>query len=645
MVNEEECTNALKDFDNNKTPGTDGLPAEFYRFFWPDICHDLLASYNFASQHGMLSISQRRGIISLIPKKSKDKTILENLRPISLLNVDYKILTKVIAKRIEKVLPTLINPDQTGYVKGRYIGENVRLIYDLIHYTDKPNQKGIAIFLDFKKAFDSIEWNYLLQTLQFFNFGHDIQNWIKIFYNNVTSCVLNNGHASTFFSLQRGVRQGCPLSGVLFVLGIELLSRSIKNDPTIKGIQVNKQELKISQYADDTTVFVRDLDSVTSLLKVLNDFKEHSGLEINTTKTEAMWLGEWKDRTDEPFGFKWPKEPISALGVFFSYNQESANRLNFGEKILNLQKTLNTWQRRNLTLYGKINIIKTLGISKLIYSASVLPVPDHYIQEINKLIFNFIWAGKPPKIKRNTIIGEKKDGGLKMCDFKIMDKALKIAWIDRIQNESQASWKIIPNQFFHKNGGLAFLTKCNFATSTLDLDDKLPIFYKKVLDYWCEFKISTGSDSKSNPKNEIVWNNRKILVGKKPVFYQTWYDAGITKISDILNQNQDFLKWHEFAIKFNLNVPFTTYHGLVNAIPKKWKANLRNPIPNVTHDTTVNSLKTSSIYSSLLNTVFVPPTAETKILRHGFTESTIQNVYLMPFKVTNEVKIIMFQYK
>ena len=93
-----------------------------------------------------------------------------------------------------------------------------------------------------------------------------------------------------------------------------------------------------------------------------------------------------------------------------------------------------------------------------------------------------------------------------------------------------------------------------------------------MLDYWCEFKIST--------------------VDKKSCFfYQTWYDAGITKRSDILNQNQDFLKWHEFAIKFNLNVPFTTYYGLVNAIPKKWKANLTNPVPNVTHDTTVNSLK------------------------------------------------------
>ena len=101
-----------------------------------------------------------RGVITLILKKSRDKTILEKLRPISLLNVDYKILTKVIAKRIEKVFPTLINPDQTGYVKGRYIGENVRLIYDLMHYTDKLNQKGITIFRDFKTAFDSIEWNY-----------------------------------------------------------------------------------------------------------------------------------------------------------------------------------------------------------------------------------------------------------------------------------------------------------------------------------------------------------------------------------------------------------------------------------------------------------------------------------------------------
>ena len=171
------------------------------------------------------------------------------------------------------------------------------------------------------------------------------------------------------------------------------------------------------------------------------------------------------------------KEPINALRVFFSHNQESANRLNFGEKTLNFEKPLNTRQRRNLTLYERIKIVKTIGILKLIYSASVLPVPDHYFQEINKLIFNFIWAGKPPKIKRNTIIGEKKNGGLKMCGFKIMEKALKITWVNRIQDQSQAFSKIIPNQLLHKYGGLAFPTKCNFTTDILGLDDKLSTFY------------------------------------------------------------------------------------------------------------------------------------------------------------------------
>ena len=148
---------------------------------------------------------------------------------------------------------------------------------------------------------------------------------------------MNSGYASTFFSLHRGVRQGCPLSGVLFVLGIELFSRAVKKDTTIKGIQVNKYELKVSQY--DTMVFVHDLDSVTSLLNLLSDFHACSGLEINTTRTEAMCLGQWKKRTDTPFGFKWPKEPICALiGVFFSHNQLSADWLNFGEKIKILEK-------------------------------------------------------------------------------------------------------------------------------------------------------------------------------------------------------------------------------------------------------------------------------------------------------------------
>lgn len=174
QVTEDEYYEALKNFDSRKTPGTDGFPAEFYRFFWPENSKEMTDSFNYAFQSGTLSITQRRGAISLIPKKNKDKTSLENLRPISLLNVDYKILTKTIAKRIEKVLPNIINVDQTGYVKGRYIGENICLIQDVLHFTNLTKQKGIAIFIDFKKAFDSIEWPYLNAALEIFNFGPDI---------------------------------------------------------------------------------------------------------------------------------------------------------------------------------------------------------------------------------------------------------------------------------------------------------------------------------------------------------------------------------------------------------------------------------------------------------------------------------------
>ena len=167
-ISTNECLNALKEFTSNKTPGTDGFTSEFYKFLWPELCTEMIASFNYAFHSGTLSISQKRGIISLIPKKDKDTSLLENLRPISLLNVDYKILTKVIAKRLEKLLPKIINPDQPEYVKGRYIGEDERLIQDLMFYTKRMNSPRIAIFLDFREAFDSIEWEYLKAALKAF---------------------------------------------------------------------------------------------------------------------------------------------------------------------------------------------------------------------------------------------------------------------------------------------------------------------------------------------------------------------------------------------------------------------------------------------------------------------------------------------
>ena len=226
-----ECTKALSMMQNNKSPGSDGLTTEFYRAFWDIISTYVVNSFNYAFNTGNLSISQRQGIISLIPKKKKDTQYL-------LLNVDYKIATKTIGLRIEKVLPHLINPSQTGYVKGRFIGESIRLILDIMEYTKHKDTPGVAVYLDFEKAFDSVEWNYIKKYLEATNFGPHIRQWVYVSYHNISSCVLNNGHASEPFLLERGVRQGCPLSGMLFVIAIEVLAQKIRRSKMIKGIEI-----------------------------------------------------------------------------------------------------------------------------------------------------------------------------------------------------------------------------------------------------------------------------------------------------------------------------------------------------------------------------------------------------------------------
>ena len=154
----------------------------------------------------------------MIPKKDKDKNYLKIWRPISLLNNDYKIATKAIALRLEKVLPTIISSSQTGYVKGRYIGESIRIISDMMSFTKAKNIPGLAVFHDFEKAFDSIEWKYLQKCLEVFNFGPQLRQWVSVLYKDITTCVLNNGFATKHFNLSRGVRQGCPLSGILLIL-------------------------------------------------------------------------------------------------------------------------------------------------------------------------------------------------------------------------------------------------------------------------------------------------------------------------------------------------------------------------------------------------------------------------------------------
>ena len=199
----------------------------------------------------------------------------------------------------------------------------------------------------------------------------------------------------------------------VITVGVELLASPIRSDKSIKGLSLDSKEFKLSQYADmaDTTCLVADTSSASNLFEKLDLFRLCSGLEINRSKTEALWLGSNKNRTDTPFGIRWRKVYVNALGISFTKDQNISYSKNIGSRLLSLEKCLNVWSSRDLTLYRKINIVKSLALSKMTFVATVLPIPDDFIKSVNKQIAEFIWSRKNPKIKKTTMIGEKRRGG------------------------------------------------------------------------------------------------------------------------------------------------------------------------------------------------------------------------------------------
>ena len=194
-----------------------------------------------------------------------------------------------------------------------------------MEYTENENIPGLLIFIDFQKAFDTLEWNFLLSCLNALKFGPEFKRWIKTFYKNIQSCVITNGLTSDYFYLTRGVRQGDPLSPYLFLLAVEILAIAVRKNTEIKGIAIERQETKLLQYADDATAVLSDLDSAHKLFQLLDKFKKVSGLKVNSSKTEGMWIGWLKGSEMKPLGIKWPQEPIKALGVSFSYDKKNCS--------------------------------------------------------------------------------------------------------------------------------------------------------------------------------------------------------------------------------------------------------------------------------------------------------------------------------
>ena len=337
-----------------------------------------------------------------------------------------------------------------------------------------------------------------------------------------------------------------PLSLFLYA---EVLANAVRKNENIRGINIASVECNLSQYADDTTIILNGPElSLSRTLLFLDNFAISSGLpKISYEKTEALWIGSCKDRdfsipSNKPIA--WARGKVYALGVRFSTSEKNEGNINFGEKIEKMKKTVSSWSARNLTLLGKISIVKFLVVSQIVHLLSSLPSPSGVIKEINCLLYGFLWDSKGDKIKRTEMINEYNKGGLKMIDLQSFNESLKIKWIKGyLDDNNKGKWKSFVNHYLEKHGGkLVFSANLKRQdTPLLNISDP---FLAETVEYWSTLNYS---EDNLNFLSSQIWLNSLIRIDNKPFFYKLWSHAGVKDVKDLLDDsNYNFLSYTSF---------------------------------------------------------------------------------------------------
>lgn len=356
-------------------------------------------------------------MISIIPKEGKDKLECANYRPVSLLNNDYKLFTSILSKRIELILPELIHMDQTGFVRQRQTQDNIRKILHVMRQVTQEKLETLILSLDAEKAFDSVRWSFLYKVLSKFGFHTTIIDTFAALYHKPTARIKVNGDLTNSFVLERGTRQGCCASPLLFALFIEPMSQWIRQRSDIKGITMTSGEQKLALFADDLLISItQPTQTLPKLMELLEKFGLISGYKININKTQVLIFNydppsEIKTR----YNWNWDAETIKYLGVTLPKDLSRLYVANYGPLNSSIKSDLQRWNVIPfLSLYSRIETIRMNILPRMLHLFQCLPVkvPPQQFVEWDRLIARYLWQGKRARIKFKTMQLRKEKGGM-----------------------------------------------------------------------------------------------------------------------------------------------------------------------------------------------------------------------------------------
>lgn len=411
----EELDNALKASKMGKTPGEDGLPSEYYKCFWDVLKYDLLSVFIESSNAGEMATSFKRSVITLLYKKG-DREDLKNWRPISLLNTDYKLLAKILTGRMGRVIDTVIHQDQVCAVPGRRIMDSLILVRDSICYARERELPFSILNLDLEKAYDRIAHKYMFGVLLKMGFPIGFVNWIKVLYEDIQSVILVNGSTSKPVKIRSGVRQGCPLSPLLFICCIEPLAIAIRANKQTCGLFVpgsGGEQVKCILYMDDVSIICRDEFSMEKTVGTVEGFCKASGSKVNMGKSECMMYGKWARVPS--IGLCLKNDFIQILGVkFYKHGSGGQNWDNVTAKVA---QKLGLWSLRELTFEGKCLILKSVILPVLVYLSAVFPPTRNVLCALTRSVMRFFWGRKNEMLKREVVYKAAKNGGKGVPDL------------------------------------------------------------------------------------------------------------------------------------------------------------------------------------------------------------------------------------